>query len=96
MTAEQMAALIRAMEEAKAGYAPQHYPSGRIYYLGVMHGAEHMIDIVRRAVQQTGWEPGAPYQLFKCPFNKCNGRLGKAGDLCLACGSRLGEERIRK
>jgi hypothetical protein len=60
--------------------------------------AKSAADVLERALGRTlaGWEPGAPFQLFKCPHNMCNGRLGKAGDLCLACGSRLGEERIRK
>ncbi len=42
---EQMAALIRGLEEAKAAYARERGD----FYLGIMHGMQHAIDIVRRA-----------------------------------------------
>jgi hypothetical protein len=55
MTAEQTAALIRAMEEAKAGYAPVCDDLIRHnYYVGIMHGLQHAIDIVRRARDRRG------------------------------------------
>jgi hypothetical protein len=45
MTREQVIALVRAMEETKAGYASDRSD----FYLGIMHGISHAIDIVRRA-----------------------------------------------
>jgi hypothetical protein len=41
-----IAALVRALEEARAGYKPK--PEMRDFYLGIMHGMSHAIDIVRR------------------------------------------------
>lgn len=41
-----MVPLIRALEEAKAGYAPERNSD---FYRGIMHGMQHAIDIVRRA-----------------------------------------------
>ena len=45
LTPEQMTELIRAMEEAKAAYVPTRAD----FYLGIMHGMQHAIYIVRRA-----------------------------------------------
>ena len=45
-SAEQMAALTRALEEAQAAYTPARTD----FYLGIIHGMQHAIDIVRRAV----------------------------------------------
>jgi hypothetical protein len=57
LTPEQMTELIRAMEEAKAGYAPPRNVSEYQvhFYLGIMHGMEHAIDILRRASSETAW-----------------------------------------
>jgi hypothetical protein len=41
-----IAVLIRALEEARAGYRPK--PRGGDFYLGIIHGMSHAIDIVRR------------------------------------------------
>jgi len=63
-SAEQMAAVIRALEKAKAGYASPRSVSEyerfflseyeRQFYLGKRHGMQHAIDIVRRAVPLAG------------------------------------------
>jgi hypothetical protein len=41
-----LAALIRALKEARAGYKPK--PEMGDFYLGIMHGMSHAIDIVKR------------------------------------------------
>jgi hypothetical protein len=41
-----IAALIRALNEARAGYKPK--PEMGDFYLGIMHGMSHAIDIVKR------------------------------------------------